>query len=604
MDVNLFSLDDLFDRTIRYLVPSFQRRYVWNRDDQWELLWDDVLKCAAAGLASSEETDRPGKSGDDDHFLGALVIQQTTNPLSRIRAREVIDGQQRLVTLQLLLGATRDVLRGLDHSSAERLQRLVENNDPDVRSDPDQAFKVWPTSGDREAFRDVMAEPDQRAGAAPSRIAEAHRYFHDRVRGWLLEDPEHVGRRIAALEYAITSRLRMVVIELDEGDNPHVIFETLNARGTPLLNWDLTKNELMNRAKDDGINAEELANRHFGDFEDDWWDEEARLGTLRRSRIDAFLNSWLIFRTGKAVEAKEVFDALKIYAKSAGDVEELADDLRQLSIVFREIEETDDRDASEGLFLYRWKEMQARVFTPVLLALFSGRSDQRADRRDFQRGLRAIESYLVRRMLCGMTTRGYYDLVLPLLDWLAAAPPNQAGAAVAAFLAGQTGERHLWPGDQRLREAMLHVPVYERLSRGRARLVLEALEGGLRTEKSDAEPIRRKLSIEHVMPKQWREHWDDLPQASSADGDDPAAARDRIIHTIGNLTLVSKRLNPAMSNAPWADKRAALREHSSLFLNKDLLAHSRTRWNEAAISARGDRLWQAACAIWPSAERA
>ena len=53
--------------------------------------------------------------------------------------------------------------------------------------------------------------------------------------------------------------------------------------------------------------------------------------------------------------------------------------------------------------------------------------------------------------------------------------------------------------------------------------------------------------------------WDDLPQASGADGEDPAAARDRIIHAIGNLTLVSKRLNPALSNAPWADKRAALR---------------------------------------------
>lgn len=604
MDVTLFSLEDLFDRTIRYLVPAFQRRYVWSRDDQWELLWDDVSKCAAAGLAPDGGAARHGRPGDDDHFLGALVIQHATNPLSRIRAREVIDGQQRLVTLQLLLGAARDVLRGLDHASAERLQRLVENNDPDVRSDPDQAFKVWPTSGDRAAFRDVMTEPDQRAGAAPSRIAEAHRYFHDRVRGWLLEGPERVEDRIAALERAIASSLRVVVIELDEGENPHIIFETLNARGTPLLNWDLTKNELMNRAGDDGIDPEALAARHFGDFEDDWWDEEARLGTLRRSRIDAFLNSWLIFRTGEAVEAKEVFERLKAYAKSAPDVEELADDLRRMAVVFREIEETEDRDAPEGMFLYRWKEMQARVFTPVLLALFSGRSDRRADRRDFLHGLRAIESYLVRRMLCGMTTRGYYDLVLPMLERAAAAPPGQSGAAIAAFLAEQAGERHLWPDDQRLREAMLHAPMYERLSRGRGRLVLEALEGGLRTEKSDAEPIRRKLSIEHVMPKQWREHWGDLPQAPGADGEDPAAARDRIIHAIGNLTLVSKRLNPAMSNAPWADKRAALREHSSLFLNKDLLAHSRTRWNEAAIAARGERLWRAACAAWPSAERA
>ena len=439
MDVNLFSLEDLFDRTIRYLVPPFQRRYVWNRDEQWELLWDDVLKCATAGLSSDGEAARPGGSGDDDHFLGALVIQQTTNPLSRIRAREVIDGQQRLVTLQLLLGAARDVLRSLDHSSAERLQRLVENNDPDVRSDPDQAFKVWPTRADQAALRDAMSEPDQRTGAEPSRIAEAHAFFHDRLRDWLLEDPGNTGRRIAALEQAITSRLRMVVIELDEGDNPHVIFETLNARGTPLLNWDLTKNLLMDRATDAGINPEQLANRHFGDFEDDWWDQEARLGTLRRSKIDAFLNAWLILRTGRAVEAKEVFDALKIYAESAGSVEELAADLRGMAVFFREIEETEDRDAPEGMFLYRWKAMQARVFTPVLLALFSRRSDE----RDFQRGLRAIESCLVRRMLCGMTTRGYYDLVLPLLDRLASTPEDESGAAVAAFLAEQAGERHL-----------------------------------------------------------------------------------------------------------------------------------------------------------------
>ena len=77
-----------------------------------------------------------------------------------------------------------------------------------------------------------------------------------------------------------------------------------------------------------------------------------------------------------------------------------------------------------------------------------------------------------------------------------------------------------------------------------------------------------------------------------------AVERDRLVHTIGNLTLVNDHLNPDLSNGPWNKKREGLGKHSVLFLNKELLDESTVdRWNEATILERGERLAQLAAQI-------
>jgi hypothetical protein len=129
-------------------------------------------------------------------------------------------------------------------------------------------------------------------------------------------------------------------------------------------------------------------------------------------------------------------------------------------------------------------------------------------------------------------------------------------------------------------------------------MVLEALEDEARSPLADETHVqRRSLTIEHVLPQSWREHWR-LPDA--LDELEAAAVRERALHSLGNLTLVNGRLNPALSNGPWDTKRALLAEHLVLHLNKDLVNGYASRdWDETVIRERGKLLAERAIAVWP-----
>ena len=114
MQTNLRHPQQLFAQPIRYEIPPFQRRYVWKQDEQWEPLWDDV-----ADLAQSLMED-----GSEAHFLGAVVLQPAAFPTGGPERRIVVDGQQRLTTLQLLIDAVQEVLADRGHSSP-RYNRML-----------------------------------------------------------------------------------------------------------------------------------------------------------------------------------------------------------------------------------------------------------------------------------------------------------------------------------------------------------------------------------------------------------------------------------------------------------------------------------------------
>ena len=248
------------------------------------------------------------------------------------------------------------------------------------------------------------------------------------------------------------------------------------------------------------------------------------------------------------------------------------------------------------MFLRRREVMQIGVLTPVLLSLFA--SDVPQSQR--ARGLRAVESYLVRRMVCGMSTRSYGKLFIGLLGELVQSADAEAGDTIVRYLKSQRAQANAWPNDRMLENAFLTAPLYWSLTRGRLRLVLEGIEAELHTGMAETADVPRNLTIEHVMPQSWQQFWP-LP----ADVEEPGMAsvdRDRIIQSIGNLTLVNKQLNPALSNDPWESKRKGLGKHSVLFLNKDLLDKAPATWDEAAIADRARRLCQAAIKVWPHAD--
>ena len=590
MKADILPPQTLFGKIVRYEIPQFQRPYVWEQEDQWEPLWDDVRNAAEGYLDSG---------GGRPHFMGAVVLQQRPNPAAGVETRIVVDGQQRLTTIQLLLDAVQETLetRG-DDLPAQRLSLLVENNQAFWGGDPDHAFKVWPTISDRPAFRHAMRNDLPSSEYEQSRIVQAHDFFKDQVASWLADFPEQRAARTAALEVAVTRLLELVVIDLEDSDDPHVIFETLNARGTPLLQSDLVKNLVLYQAGI-GIDGDSAAASRLWSFDTDWWRTDIRQGRLMRQRLDVFLHYWMIARTRAPVAADEVFSKFGDYMQNTGQtVQEITADVNRVGKVYRALEDGGD-DANIASFIRRWRETQAGVLTPVLLWLFSSEAppDQIA------KSLRALESYLVRRMICRMTQAGYNLLFIRLLDDLQRRGPAQAGDAIVEYLAGQTANASLWPNDTVIAEAFQTAPLYRLLTRGRLRMVLEGIEAELRTNRAESQSVPRNLTIEHIMPQVWRDHWP-LPSGAVDPAADPTRAaltRDTLVHSAGNLTLVTQRLNSSISNGPWPSKRAELDQHSVLFLNKDLLDNAPDGWDETAIAARARRLCQAAIKVWPHA---
>jgi hypothetical protein len=591
MKADTVDLATIFGQNVHYVVPLYQRPYVWTREQQWELLWEDVRAVAERQLDSVSANDTI------PHFLGAVVLEQSMNQVGMIGARTIIDGQQRLTTLQLMIAAARSLAaeRSLD-GPRQMFDKLLLNDEFLVRNSGDQ-FKVFPTQRDQVAFREAVASGVVAASGA-HRMHEAFRFFRVSIDEWAAEggDASRYGLRLEGLSTAIWKRLVLVTIDLDPGDNAQIIFETLNARGTPLLAADLIKNHLFQTALLQGDQIDPLFDQYWKLLDTDWWRAEIQQGRLKRPRLDVFLNHWLAMSTGREVVTHLLFPEFKRYLaageKRAADV--LADVARYGAVY--EAFENEPRTTELGEFLYRLNTMEVTTAYPVLLWLLG--PEGISDTSERTKTLGAIESWLVRRMLTRQTTKNYNNVFLALLkstrEAAAARGSAPSAADVVDHLAGLSGESQFWPSAGVVRSTLRTLPAYTVLPRSRLRMVLEGLEEGMRSGLTENVTLPTDLTVEHVLPQEWTQNWP-LP-----DGVDPVQARlDRedAKHRIGNLTLVTGRLNPKMSNSAWPEKQAALREYSVMRISADI--RNADAWDERAIAERSDRLASVAISVWP-----
>lgn len=595
----------VFMQPQRLVVPLFQRPYVWNEEYQWQPLWEDVTRMAERLILHPFERHYP-------HFLGAVVLQQVQNVMGTMQERTIIDGQQRLTTLQLMFDALHAELSAVNATSAAlRLEPLVMNAEPFCRK-PEDRFKVWPTNRDRPAFNAVMAAPppvDHDAlGRTGEKMVEAHRFFSEQARSWLsAQGPEHVQARANAIEMAVRELMQMVVIDLGPEENAQEIFETLNARGAQLTAADLIKNFIFQKLSESGANVEHAYERYWHDFESAFWEAESSVGRTRYPRSAIFLNHWLIARTGKEVVAREVFSRFKQYTQDVGvSMETLLSEVARASGAYRKLIEAANHLNGPidrlGLFAYRTNALESEVIKPLVLHLYDPeRSTIPPDQ--LERALVALESWMVRRMLVRATTKGYNQLVAELISHLSTQDRATAGDAIVAFLVGQTSDSRYWPDDEEIRDELRVQPAYRRLGRGRLRMVLEAIEDHLRGWSGTKSGLggervtRGKFAIEHIMPRKWLVHW------PLSDGSRTEAERDALIHTVGNLTLLTTQLNSKVSNGPWlgeTGKRHGLEGHDVLILNRDLLRSAGDKWTDAAIRQRSDEMSKVIIEIWPA----
>ena len=598
MQVFIQSATTLFSLPLQYEIPIYQRPYVWDEDRQWQPLWDDVERTA-------EDILNPPAQGITDHFMGAIVVQVATQ-VGAMTKWLVIDGQQRLTTLQILLDAVKLTMRKAGEAAANpanQLLSLVENQsfNYDSASDPHLRFKVWPTAGDQDAYEFAMTRIDKAAGALGEepRLIRAHHFFEQQAEDWLNKEPEQLANRATALAAAMSQQLKVVAIQLDGNDNPNVIFETLNARGTPLLDWDLTKNYLLHRHQLNGSDSEKLFQTYFKPLEvNEWWREDTARGSAYQPRIDLFLYNWLILRTRRTVDAEKVFPSFTEYAKRR-DVLEVTEDLARMTDFYREIERPDGR-GEWGAFLPKWHNLQAGVTMPILLWLKEQEAQSALDSAELIRCLLALESFFVRRAVCRLASRGLNRIVTEILSDLADSKKPPADVIIRRL------RRHVstaaeWPSDRSFAHHLVTGKMYRQLTRRRTRIILEGLEHRLGLQNGAVIKSGQTLFIEHLMPQSYLENY---PVSSrSIDPDEsPQQQRERLLHTLGNLSLTTRKMGIAMSNSGWAKKRDYLRR-DTLSLNGDVLQHSGDTWTDQDIIERGKRLADLAIEIWPPPDK-
>ncbi len=577
-------------------------------------LWDDLRAVAERVLAADG---RPIAS----HFLGTVVLEQARNLTGSLPRREIIDGQQRLTTLQIALKAVEHALESTkaDVVGDEKAERAIDiarrqiaplTENP-AYAEPDERYKVWPTNEDRAPFRAVMdSTPSVGLGLPAVRMAEAYRYFRVECQAWLGRDKR--AERAAALASALKDYLKLIVLDLDPEDEPQAIFETLNAHGTPLLPADLIKNWLLWEATRQKLNVQALYEAFWRPFDRDFmhWREKIGTGHAARPRIDTFLQNWLSCRTHRAVAPKHLYNQFLDYvqdqaALSPGalpDVQKIMSGIAKDAERFRYIEQPVG-NARFDTFLRRLKTLDIVVFYPLLLAVLGREGSDQKDRDDMAV---ALESFLVRRMVCNEQTRGYGTLVLALLEKLARAPEGrEAAPTLIEALAAHDAAANAWPSDSRLQDDWSSRRFYGYYRRDRVLMILRAIEERLQRDHVKSEPILSfdysKLEIEHLMPQEWEEHWPLDATVASRD------ERNWLVQTIGNLTLVGAKLNKSMSNGPWTAaqgapcKTAGLDEHSKLELNAAVLGKYPDAWNENAIRQRTRDLFEVGRRVWPSA---
>ena len=543
MHANQTDVQKILGGVQQYVIPMFQRPYSWDTK-QWEILWEDVVELC------DEVVPR-------NHFIGSVVTMPATSVPEGVSKFVLIDGQQRLTTLLVLLAAVRDkARRDGDDKLASKIDDLSLKN---RYQDGTDVYKLLPTQDDRAQFFAVM---DSTAPTGTGKIRAAHAHFEKKLRG-------PAAPALERLYTVVCKHLVLVSIVLDKDDNPYLIFESLNAKGLPLEQADLIRNFFFMRVPP--VAQDKL-------FRECWQPMQDELG----EHLTEFLRHFLM-RHGAIVRQGDIYFTVKEYVDANGG-DDITTYLRQIATFSgyyaRLLQPAREPSRQLATRLSRLNRFEATTAYPFLLNVYDEFVTGRLPEQDFVAVLDVVESFLIRRFVCGVATNTLRKTFVSL--YAQASGPGPLVDGVRRVLA----ERN-FPGDVAFREQFSAMSLYGGGDRrDKAKLILDRLEGSFE-HKETTDP--GGLTIEHVMPRTLTDTW------KSALGDGWESTYDRWIDTVGNLTLTG--YNPELSNSDFAKKKAILAS-SHVMLNRYFA--DKAVWDGEAIAARGQALATLAASVWPA----
>ena len=298
----------------------------------------------------------------------------------------------------------------------------------------DERLKVLPTQEDRPAFRAVIWKETVPEG----RLRTCYQYFRSRLERL---EPEHLD----AVHLAIVDRLSLVSITCDEHDNPHLIFESLNAKGEKLTPADLIRNFL-------------LMSVHVGDqerlFKSYWLPIQQALDT----DLTEFVRHYLM-KEGKILKEADVYFELKdrLANSSPPQAEAFLKDLHRHGMFYaRFIDARRESDEELSKRLDRIRRLKVTVAYPFLLRVFDAYDTGKLTRSQVHETLDLLESLIIRRSICGIPSNQLRRMLPPVFD--------AAGGAHSEFVDGfrrQLGGNRC-PDDDSFATAIANKPLYLR----------------------------------------------------------------------------------------------------------------------------------------------
>ncbi len=604
----------IFNESKRFVVPIYQRTYEWTIEKQIGGLFDHIEAKARARLH--------GEPQSFAHYMGALLLIPRGNfVFGTIPVLDVVDGQQRLTTFQIVLAALHDLARanGFDGVSSQLRPLLYNLDESNMQDRKTEKYKLEPTRYDRSLLRDLFdlgadklrekygdhffKNGKLKTSSAPKPL-NAFWYLREEAEEFIFEkDSEKPELRLRALLGALLEDLRLIVITLDKDDDAQVIFETLNSGGQPLAAMDLVRNDVFHRARKQREDADDLMDSRWSRFEKPFWKQETSQGRLKKPRIDFFLAHTLAAETAKETALTELYVAYKQFVaqRKFATVDAELDVLLRHAPTYERLVQPSGDDALAKL-ARALDVFDVSTAYPLVFVIAASAADDETKAALY----RLIESYVVRRALCGLTAKGYNNTFIRLAGQL-----NGAGvtlASLSAALAAPTASSVKFPSDAEVAAAIKSREQYGYIPQPRLRYILGKFENAARDGFDETEGLREGLQIEHILPNSWMEHWP-LPDGTKAPPDlttglDEARRalvqqREAVKNTLGNLTLLTQPANIEVLNYAFSPSKRERLRSSLLRLNQDIAA--KDAWNESEIGLRAQRLTELAVQVWPPA---
>lgn len=566
MDAGKSTISGVFNGSRLLEIPFYQRAYVWG-EEQWERFLGDMEFVTASK--------RP-------YFLGSIILKQessgyTWSEVSEVRT--VIDGQQRLTTMVIFFKA---LCAKIDANRLFERDFVLETGEVALRHG----------KYDRQDFEKVVNATGSEPVEGSSAIIGAYNYFLKNI------DPEKVDRN------TIKSNVQFVCIDLTEGEDEQQIFDTINSLGVRLTTAELLKNYFFNRENEQAFKEcwedvfEPTAEKR------EYWEQEVVTGRIKRTLVDLFFDAFLQIlvqdkKRGVTTEDKlfysrtsNLFQSYKdfIGRYCNGDKDEILDSMKAYATVFESTFDPSCCDAdipsAPGVERLNVLIFGLKNSTLIPYVLYVRKNAESSGEESEVFAL--LESYIVRRTLVQATTKNYNRLFTSLI----LNEVKDAKALRKALEANEEATTYM-PGDAEVRAAFEESCLYNLQSKG----VLYLLESAIRPGMSSTALLGfNQYTLEHMMPKKWRNKWGALDEEA-------ATRRDRKLLTLGNLAIITHSLNASIRDADWTTKKQGKGYKDGLALCAAGLATmagalEKESWGEDDVADRAEWLANKALEVW------